>query len=111
MTAALAISGGASAAERPDKAVKLMTLDPGHFHAALVQKSMYDSVDPSVDVYAPAGPDLDLHLARIEAFNTRPENPTAWQMVVHRCDNPLERILAEKPGNVVVLSGNNARKS
>ncbi|MBL8207761.1 MAG: hypothetical protein JNM09_26240, partial [Blastocatellia bacterium] len=26
---------------------KLMTLDPGHFHAALVQKSMNDLVSPT----------------------------------------------------------------
>ena len=31
--------------------VKLITLDPGHFHAALVQKSMYPQVDPTVYVY------------------------------------------------------------
>ncbi len=108
MTVAVSISASASGAGKP---VKLMTLDPGHFHAALVQKSMYESVDPAVNVYAPAGPDLDLHLARIEAFNTRPEDPTAWKVVAHRCDNPLEKMLAEHPGNVVVLSGNNARKS
>ena len=28
--------------------VKLLTLDPGHFHAALVQMYMYDEVDPTV---------------------------------------------------------------
>nr|MBC8146454.1 oxidoreductase [Bacteroidota bacterium] len=33
--------------------VKIMTLDPGHFHAALVQKEMYDQVDPVVYVFAP----------------------------------------------------------
>ena len=27
--------------------VKLMTLDPGHFHAALIQKSMYEQIDPT----------------------------------------------------------------
>src|SRR5687768_12913728 len=27
------------------KKIKLITLDPGHFHAALVQKSMYANVD------------------------------------------------------------------
>ena len=32
--------------------IKLITLDPGHFHAALIQKSMYPQVDPSVHVYA-----------------------------------------------------------
>ena len=30
--------------------VKLLTLDPGHFHAALVQMYMYDQVDPTVNV-------------------------------------------------------------
>lgn len=33
--------------------VRIMTLDPGHFHAALVQKKMYEQVDPTVYVYAP----------------------------------------------------------
>jgi len=91
--------------------VKLITLDPGHFHAALVQKSMYPQVDPTVHVYAPAGPDVEGHLARIEAFNTRPDDPTSWKEVVYTGDDFLERMLAERPGNVVVISGNNARKA
>jgi len=33
--------------------VRLITLDPGHFHASLVQKSMYPQVSPEVRVYAP----------------------------------------------------------
>ena len=37
---------------------RLVTLDPGHFHASLVQKFMYLDVDPVVHVYAPAGEDL-----------------------------------------------------
>ncbi|GAG07892.1 unnamed protein product, partial [marine sediment metagenome] len=41
--------------------VKLITLDPGHFHAALVQKTMYDEVSPTVYVYAPKGPDVEDH--------------------------------------------------
>ena len=44
--------------------VRLVTLDPGHFHAALVQKSMYPQVDPVVRVYSPGGADLDEHLKR-----------------------------------------------
>ena len=32
--------------------VRLITLDPGHFHAALVQKLMYPQVDPVVYVYS-----------------------------------------------------------
>ena len=53
----------------------IMTLDPGHFHAALVQKNMYAQVDPLVYIYAPAGPDLDMHLKRIAGYNERAENP------------------------------------
>lgn len=94
-----------------DETVKLMTLDPGHFHAALVQKAMVPGVDPLVHVYSPAGPDLDLHLARIEGFNTRDENPTKWETKVYRGDDSLARMIAERPGNVVVLSGNNSRKT
>jgi len=91
--------------------VKLITLDPGHFHAALVQKEMYDQVDPSVYVYAPEGPDVQDHLARIEAYNTREENPTSWVEKVYTGDDYLEKMLAEKPGNVMVTAGNNAKKT
>lgn len=91
--------------------VKLMTVDPGHFHAALVQKLMYDQVDSVVHVYAPEGKDLQLHLARIAAFNERAENPTHWVEKIHTGPDFFEQMLKEKPGNVVVLSGNNAKKT
>jgi predicted dehydrogenase len=94
----------------PIKEVRLMTLDPGHFHAALVQKSMSPGVSPVVSVYAPPGNDLDQHLARIEGYNSRPENPTQWEEKVYTGADFLERMLAEKPGNVVVISGNNRKK-
>jgi predicted dehydrogenase len=95
---------------RTDNAIRLVTLDPGHFHAALVQKSMYDGVDTNVHVYAPPGPDVQLHLDRIHAFNARAENPTRWQEKVYTGRDFFERMLAEKAGNVVVLSGNNEKK-
>jgi len=90
--------------------VKLITLDPGHFHAALVQKTMYPQVSPAVSVYAPPGNDLDQHLKRIESYNSRPENPTHWEEKVYAGSDFLERMLVEKPGNVVVISGNNRAK-
>src|SRR6056297_2882079 len=86
--------------------VKLMTLDPGHFHAALVQKTMYEQVDPVVHIFAPEGPDVKDHLARIEGFNSRAEEPTSWESVVYTGPDFLEKMLSEKPGNVVVISGN-----
>ncbi|OGV62217.1 MAG: oxidoreductase, partial [Lentisphaerae bacterium RIFOXYA12_FULL_48_11] len=91
--------------------VKLMTLDPGHFHASLVQKFMYDQVDPVVYVYAPEGAELQEHLKRIESYNTRAENPTKWQEKVYAGPDFLEKMIKEKPGNVVVISGNNAKKT
>ena len=90
--------------------VKLMTLDPGHFHAALIQKTVYDQIDPNVYVYAPEGTDVTDHMARIDAFNNREENPTTWIANVYVHDDYLEKMLADKPGNVVILAGNNAKK-
>jgi predicted dehydrogenase len=90
--------------------IRLMTLDPGHFHAALIQREMYPGVSPRVDVFAPDGPDLTEHLKRIDAFNTRPEQPTTWHTYVHRTPEFLQRMLREKPGNVVVISGRNKGK-
>lgn len=91
--------------------VKIMTLDPGHFHAALVQKSMYEMVDSTVYVYAPEGDDLQGHLARINSYNTRPENPTSWNEKVYTGADFFEKMIAEKPGNVMVTAGNNAIKT
>lgn len=91
--------------------VKFLTLDPGHFHAALVQKTMYDQVSPVVHVYAPEGSDVQDHLNRINGFNTRGESPTAWVEEVYIGDDFLEKMIAEKKGNVVVTSGNNSKKT
>jgi predicted dehydrogenase len=91
--------------------VKLVTLDPGHFHAALVQKSMYGQVDSIVYVYAPEGQDVLDHLAKIEGYNTRQEAPTRWVEKVYTGADFFEKMIADKPGNVVVLAGNNAKKT
>ena len=91
--------------------VKLITLDPGHFHAALVQKNRYDQISPEVYVYAPAGNDVNEHLNRIEGYNKRAESPTVWDEKVYTGDDYLEKMISEKRGNVVVVSGNNRIKS
>jgi predicted dehydrogenase len=90
--------------------VRLMTLDPGHFHAGLIQKEMYPGVAARVHVYAPLGADLLEHLKRIAAFNSRSEGPTAWELEVHAGADFFERMLRDPPGNVVVLSGRNRPK-
>ena len=90
--------------------VKLIVLDPGHFHASLVQKEMYSSLDPTVSVYAPMGPDVVDYLNRIALFNTRTENPTAWKIELHAGPDFFERMLREHSGNVVILTGRNRAK-
>ena len=92
------------------KPFQLVTLDPGHFHAALVQKSIYPEVDSNVYVYAPTGPDLQMHLNRIENYNTRVEQPTNWKEIVYSGQDFFDRMIREKKGNLVVLSGNNKVK-
>ena len=91
--------------------VKLITLDPGHFHAALVQKVSYPQVSKDVYVYAPTGFDVNEHLKRIEGFNTRAENPTQWNEIVYTGSDYLEKMLAEKKGNVMIQAGNNGKKT
>jgi predicted dehydrogenase len=104
------VFGLAVSAPAAEPVARLVTLDPGHFHAALIQKEMHPGVDSTVHVYAPLGPDLLGHLGRITAFNQRAERPTSWRLEVHAGPDFLERMLREKPGNVVVLSGRNRGK-
>ncbi len=91
--------------------VRLITLDPGHFHAALVQKENYPEIDTNVYVYAPGGPDLEAHLNLIKQYNSRPENPTHWNEIVYRGNDFADKMFQDKKGNVVVLSGNNRLKT
>jgi predicted dehydrogenase len=88
----------------------LILVDPGHFHAALVQKEMYPNLSPKVHVYAPVGPDLADYLSRIGRFNTRKEQPTRWQLEVHAGPDFLERMCRERPGTVAIFSGRNRGK-
>lgn len=90
--------------------VQLLAMNPGHFHAALVQKEMYPLVARRAHVYAPLGPDLLAHLQRIAGFNSRGDRPTSWELEIHASDDFRQRLLAERPGNVVVLAGYNNTK-
>jgi predicted dehydrogenase len=90
--------------------VRLVVVEPGHFHASLLQRESYPQVAPRVSVYAPLGPELLDYLNRVAAFNTRAENPTAWQLDVHTSPDFFDRMLADRPGNVVVFSGRNNEK-
>ncbi len=92
-------------------AVRLITLDPAHFHAALVQKSMYPGIDSTVYVYAPDGLGLREHLNYIRQYNGQAQSPTGWTEKVYTGNDYFQRMLDEKKGNAVVLAGNNSRKA
>ena len=97
--------------ETSDHPIRIMTLDPGHFHAALVQKKMYEQVSPEVHVFAPEGDDVKLHLKRIDGFNTRTDDPTSWKETVYTGEDFFDKMIKDKPGNVVMISGNNQKKT
>lgn len=90
--------------------VRLVTLAPGHFHAALIQKEMLPGIEPHTHVYAPLDNDLAAHLIRVASFNNREQSPTSWTVDIHAGDDWPERFVRERPGNVVVLSGRNRQK-
>ena len=94
-----------------ENGIRLMILDPGHFHAALVQKKMSSSIDPQVHVFAPDGPELQDYLNRIQGFNSREQEPTRWESIVHAGPDYLNAMLRERPGNVIVTAGNNRQKT
>lgn len=89
---------------------RLITLEPAHFHAALVQKEMLPGISKRVAIYAPLGPDLLAHLKLIEEFNSRTNHPTSWELDIHCSPRSLEEMIAARPGNVVVLAGRNRTK-
>src|SRR5690554_2953682 len=80
--------------------IKLMTLDPGHFHASLVQKSMYDQVSPTVYVYSKEGSELDAFLASIEAYNNSEDDPTHWEMEVYTGADFLQKMIRSEERRV-----------
>jgi len=97
--------------QQKTKSVNLIVLEPGHFHAALVQNTRYDNVNPLVHVYASKGPDVEAYLDKIKKYNARPEDPTQWNEKVYTGTDFFQKMLTEKAGNLVVLAGNNQKKT
>ena len=47
----------------------------------------------------------------MEAYNNRQDSPTRWEEVVYTGADFLEKMIAEKKGNVMVTAGNNGKKT
>jgi predicted dehydrogenase len=89
----------------------LLFLEPGHFHATLTLRDAQPRVSDEVFVYARVGDEPREFLALVERFNGRAERPTRWRPVVLADADPLERLIAERRGDVVVLAGRNGGKA
>jgi len=88
----------------------LLIFNPGHFHAALVLRERHPSLSDDIYIYSEPGPELDRFLEIVESFNNRAVNPTRWRINVYRGEDCLEKLIAEKKGDIAVLAGRNNTK-
>ena len=88
----------------------LVFLEPGHFHAALTLRVRNPRVDPAVHLYATPGPERDAFISLVHSFNSRAQDPTAWDLVVHESDDPERALVDERRGGAVILAGRNRPK-
>jgi predicted dehydrogenase len=90
--------------------MKLIVAEPGHFHAALLQKEMYPGLDRRVTVYAQVGFEAIEYVNRIASFNARAGNPTDWDLDIHFSVHPMEELVRDHAGDIVVFAGRNRGK-
>ena len=109
-SAAVLLTGCSASQHRPEP-IRLVTLDPGHFHAAVIQKKSYPGVSDEAYVYAPEGEDLNLHLQRIAGYNQRSESPTSWREKIYAGNDFLQKMVQQKKGNLLILAVNNKYRS
>jgi predicted dehydrogenase len=85
----------------------VLVLNPGHFHAALTLRRSHLRLSDDVYIYAEDGPDVDSFLRMVETFNRRAEAPTQWKLHLYRGAGFLDRLRAERCGDVVIMAGQN----
>lgn len=90
--------------------IEVVVLDPGHFHASLLQKETLTDVSDTIRIYAPEGIAVNQYLESIDSYNQRAESPTTWKKQVYTGDDYLQKMLADHKGNIVVLAGNNLKR-
>jgi predicted dehydrogenase len=90
--------------------VRLMTLDPSHFHAALLTQRRVEGVHPRVYVYSDFSKELLTYLEWMQLGHSRIPHGQGWEMDVRASDRWRARALQEQPGNTVVITGANRSK-
>lgn len=89
----------------------LMVPDPGHFHASLLLQEAYPQLNRELHVFAPEGHGLDAFLQAIDSFNKREDKPTNWQPRLYTGPDFFSKMIAERPGNLMIIAGNNQLKT
>ena len=92
-----------------DRDLRLVTVDPAHFHAAQLHTAPMAGFSRDAWIYAPVGKDLSAHLNFIGNLKARSPQPDHWRYRIYSGDDFFERMLKELAGDVVVLSGRNAK--
>jgi predicted dehydrogenase len=94
--------------------MRLIIVDPAHFHASLLQREMYPCLDPRVAVFSPLAPEVLDYLSRVALFNSRRDNPTRWELDVHLSPDPMGEMLRRRSPDgevgVAVFTGRNRGK-
>src|SRR5262245_53491295 len=88
----------------------LTFLVPEHFHAALTLRERHPLVSDQITVYASDEAEVREFLDLVARFNARPERATSWKPDVRVGGDPLGRLIAERPGDLVIVAGRNDRK-
>ncbi len=90
--------------------IKLVVIQPEHFHAALVQKYKNPDIDSEVHLFADTSSTVEAYQSLIQQYNTRSDNPTEWKVKPYFGNDFLYEACKGNTGNVVVLAGDNQRK-
>ena len=91
--------------------IEVVVLDPGHFHASLLQKDALAVINDTIRIYAPEGIGVNQYLESIDSYNHRPKSPTTWKKQVYTGEDYLQKMLSDHKGDVVILAGNNQKKT
>lgn len=90
--------------------IKLLLIQPEHFHAALVQKYKNVDVNSEVHLFADNPSSTQAYEKFIQQYNSRVNEPTNWEIISYYGTDFLEKAFDNDVGNVVILAGDNKRK-
>ena len=66
--------------------IEVVVLDPGHFHASLLQKDALAVINDTIRIYAPEGIGVNQYLESIDSYNHRPSIKAGYNILA---DKPL----------------------